>query len=276
MDRRRAARRGPAHRSAVARAVLRFDRAEFDSPVPYPTSCAPQAWAAAAPLLLVRSLLGLYPDVPAGVVRMAPAAPERMLPLRVERIRLAGARVDVEVRADGWTVRRAAGRGAARRRSARLIRRDMSCARGSTCRCDVSASGRRDACSGIDTSRGDRVAGGRDQTTDSAERAGERCVERAGSQGAAPDRAAAGRLRPQARGQDVAGTARQPSRWLRNFRNPVIAAVLLSAVVCPAVGAVGAGLAAALFAGVLVWARRSLACGVVPLRLRGWWWAGSG
>ena len=81
-----------------------FDRAEFNSPVPYPTSCAPHAWAAAAPLLLVRSLLGLNPDVPAGVVRMAPAVPEHTLPLRVERIRLAGARVDVEVRADGWTV----------------------------------------------------------------------------------------------------------------------------------------------------------------------------
>ena len=60
--------------------------------------------AAAAPLLLVRSLLGLNPDVPAGVVRMAPAVPERMLPLRIERIPLAGARVDVEVRADGLTV----------------------------------------------------------------------------------------------------------------------------------------------------------------------------
>lgn len=62
----------------------------------------------------------------------------------------------------------------------------------------------------------------------------------------------------------------RPSRWSRIFRNPVIAAVLLSAVVCLAVGAVGAGLAAALFAGALVWARRSLACGVVLLRRQGW------
>ena len=68
----------------------------------------------------------------------------------------------------------------------------------------------------------------------------------------------------------------RPSRWLQNLQIRVIAAVLLSAVVCLAVGAVVAGLAAALFAGVLVWARRSLACGVVPLRLRGCWWAGSG
>ena len=52
-------------------------------------------------------------------------------------------------------------------------------------------------------------------------------------------------------------------------QNPVIAAALLSAVVCLAVGAVGAGLAAALFAGALVWARRSLARGVAPPRRRG-------
>jgi glycogen debranching enzyme len=79
-----------------------FDRAEFGVPVPYPTSCSPQAWAAAAPLLLVRSLLGLDPDVPAGVVQMAPAFPEHMLPLQLSRIPLAGTRVDAEVRVDGW------------------------------------------------------------------------------------------------------------------------------------------------------------------------------
>ena len=68
----------------------------------------------------------------------------------------------------------------------------------------------------------------------------------------------------------------RPSLWPRTVQNPLIAAVLLSAVVCLAVGAVGAGLAAALFAGALVWARRFLACGVVPPRRRGWWRAGSG
>jgi hypothetical protein len=38
-----------------------------------------------------------------------------------------------------------------------------------------------------------------------------------------------------------------------------------------AVGAVGAGLVAALFAGALVWVRRCLDRGTVPLRLREWW-----
>ena len=68
----------------------------------------------------------------------------------------------------------------------------------------------------------------------------------------------------------------RPSLWPRNVQNPMIAAVLLSAVVCLAVGAVGAGLAAALFAGALVWARGPRACSVAPPRRRGWWRAGSG
>lgn len=41
-----------------------FAREQFGVPVPYPTSCAPQAWASAAPLLLVRSFLGLDVDAP--------------------------------------------------------------------------------------------------------------------------------------------------------------------------------------------------------------------
>ncbi len=36
-----------------------FDRTEVDVPVPYPVACSPQAWSAAAPLLLVRTILGI-------------------------------------------------------------------------------------------------------------------------------------------------------------------------------------------------------------------------
>ncbi|MCU1694552.1 MAG: hypothetical protein JWR34_615, partial [Mycobacterium sp.] len=49
-----------------------FDRTEFPSPVPYPTSCTPQAWAAAASRLILRSLLQLNPDVPHGEVQLFP------------------------------------------------------------------------------------------------------------------------------------------------------------------------------------------------------------
>ncbi|MGI8575105.1 MAG: glycogen debranching N-terminal domain-containing protein [Egibacteraceae bacterium] len=41
-------------------------------PVPYPVSCSPQAWSAATPLMLLRTVLRLEPDVPDGRVRLAP------------------------------------------------------------------------------------------------------------------------------------------------------------------------------------------------------------
>ncbi|TVT25112.1 amylo-alpha-1,6-glucosidase [Amycolatopsis acidiphila] len=81
-----------------------FDRTEFRRPVPYPTSCSPQAWAAAAPVSLVRTLLRFQPDLPNGRITLDPAVPERMLPLRVANVPLGEARLAVEVRADGWQV----------------------------------------------------------------------------------------------------------------------------------------------------------------------------
>jgi glycogen debranching enzyme len=44
-----------------------FDRRDIATPVPFPTSCSPQAWAAATPLLLIRMLLGLEPDGSGGL-----------------------------------------------------------------------------------------------------------------------------------------------------------------------------------------------------------------
>ena len=45
-----------------------LDRADVDTPVPFPTSCSPQAWSAAAPFLLLRTMLGLEPTADGGVV----------------------------------------------------------------------------------------------------------------------------------------------------------------------------------------------------------------
>ena len=39
-----------------------LDRADVETPIPFPTSCSPQAWAAATPFLLMRIMLGLEPD----------------------------------------------------------------------------------------------------------------------------------------------------------------------------------------------------------------------
>jgi glycogen debranching enzyme len=43
-----------------------FDRMETPFPISYPTAARPQAWAAGAPVLLLRVLLGLQPDPAAG------------------------------------------------------------------------------------------------------------------------------------------------------------------------------------------------------------------
>jgi glycogen debranching enzyme len=81
-----------------------FDRAEFAEPVSYPTSCSPQAWASAAPFHLLRTLLRFDPSVPAGKLWCDPAIPARFLPLHIESLHVAGARVSVTVREDGWSL----------------------------------------------------------------------------------------------------------------------------------------------------------------------------
>jgi glycogen debranching enzyme len=75
-----------------------FDRDEFAAPVAYPSSCSPQAWAAAAPLLVVRSLLGLDPAVPDGTLRLAPALPPEWGELRLHGIPIGGGRLTVVAR----------------------------------------------------------------------------------------------------------------------------------------------------------------------------------
>jgi glycogen debranching enzyme len=74
-----------------------LDRSEFPTPVSYPTSCSPQAWAAASPLLFLRTLLRLDPWVPHGKVWLSPVLPEAIGELTVDRIPLAGRRVSVQV-----------------------------------------------------------------------------------------------------------------------------------------------------------------------------------
>ncbi|MFZ0014002.1 MAG: glycogen debranching N-terminal domain-containing protein [Acidimicrobiia bacterium] len=77
--------------------VAGFSRDEFREPVPYPTSCSPQAWAAASPLLLLRTLLGLEPDLPAATVGVDPVLPPQIERLRVEGIPLAGSRLTIGI-----------------------------------------------------------------------------------------------------------------------------------------------------------------------------------
>ncbi|MEV0383179.1 glycogen debranching N-terminal domain-containing protein [Nonomuraea sp. NPDC050643] len=80
-----------------------FDRNEFPQPIPYPTSCSPQAWAAAAPIHLMRTLLRLDPWVPYGQLWLAPALPPGFGELEISDMPVAGGRITVGVRDDGRT-----------------------------------------------------------------------------------------------------------------------------------------------------------------------------
>ncbi|MBU3067392.1 amylo-alpha-1,6-glucosidase [Nocardia sp. NEAU-G5] len=90
-----------------------FPRSRFPAPVPYPTSCSPQAWASAAPLLLVRSFLGLEPDAPRRTLTLLPHLPERWGRVELTDLRLGGTVLDLAVEGgqvsasnlpDDWTL----------------------------------------------------------------------------------------------------------------------------------------------------------------------------
>jgi len=74
-----------------------FDRGDYPQPVPYPTSCSPQAWAAASPVHLLRVLLRLDPWVPYRRVWLAPALPTHFGDLQVSKLPLAGSRLSISV-----------------------------------------------------------------------------------------------------------------------------------------------------------------------------------
>jgi glycogen debranching enzyme len=79
-----------------------FPRDRYPDPVPYPASCSPQAWAAAAPLQLLTSLLRVTPQPGAARLWCAPAIPGRYLPLQVAGLRIGNSRLTINVRDDGW------------------------------------------------------------------------------------------------------------------------------------------------------------------------------
>ncbi|MBL1079846.1 amylo-alpha-1,6-glucosidase [Nocardia sp. 2] len=81
-----------------------FSRSQFRSPVPYPTSCSPQAWASAAPLLLVRSMLGLDVDVPRGRITLKPRLPERWGRVSLTDLRLGAHTLSIEAEGSSMKV----------------------------------------------------------------------------------------------------------------------------------------------------------------------------
>jgi glycogen debranching enzyme len=74
-----------------------LSRRDYSFPVSYPTSCSPQAWAAASPLLFLRAMLHFDPDVRNSQLHLAPEVPEWIGRLRMERIPLMGGHLSFEV-----------------------------------------------------------------------------------------------------------------------------------------------------------------------------------
>jgi glycogen debranching enzyme len=70
-----------------------FERDATEVPVSYPGAMTPQAWSAAAPLLALRTLLGL--DAADGELRVAPHLPDDLRGLSVRRIQFRGGTRDV-------------------------------------------------------------------------------------------------------------------------------------------------------------------------------------
>jgi glycogen debranching enzyme len=75
------------------------EQALWARPAPYPAACRPQAWAAAASVSFLQTLLGLEANAPARCLTVAPVP--AALPLKVSGLRLAGSPFSVEVTADG-------------------------------------------------------------------------------------------------------------------------------------------------------------------------------
>jgi len=86
-----------------------FAATDLPVPVPYPASCRPQAWAAAAAVVMVQAFLGLAPDVPAGVVRLRPS--NAVGALTVSGLQVAGKPLTVSIDASGLVTSTTVGQG---------------------------------------------------------------------------------------------------------------------------------------------------------------------
>ncbi|HXX62144.1 MAG TPA: amylo-alpha-1,6-glucosidase [Candidatus Sulfotelmatobacter sp.] len=73
-----------------------FARREVDVPVPYPVACSPQAWSAAAPLQLMRTMLGMRASAADGTLELfRPYLPTWLGKLTVTNLRVGAASVDL-------------------------------------------------------------------------------------------------------------------------------------------------------------------------------------
>jgi glycogen debranching enzyme len=80
-----------------------LDRGRYPVPVPYPASCSPQAWASAAPVQLIRTLLRFDPGLPWDDLWLAPTLPAQETYFHLENVPFAG-ESRLSIRIDAGTV----------------------------------------------------------------------------------------------------------------------------------------------------------------------------
>jgi glycogen debranching enzyme len=89
-----AARRTPEFR--LPELFCGFDRGAIEVPVVHPVACSPQAWAAATPLLLLGTMLGLVPHAPSHELEIVrPVLPKGLSKVILRDIRVGGESVDL-------------------------------------------------------------------------------------------------------------------------------------------------------------------------------------
>ncbi|MFN0028999.1 MAG: glycogen debranching N-terminal domain-containing protein [Acidimicrobiales bacterium] len=86
-----------ANRGRLPELFSGLDRQELGVPAAYPTSCEPQAWAAATPLMFLRLLLRFDPWAPHSRLNISPSLPDWLTQLRVKGIPLSTSRIDVDI-----------------------------------------------------------------------------------------------------------------------------------------------------------------------------------
>ncbi|WP_426977247.1 glycogen debranching N-terminal domain-containing protein [Pseudarthrobacter sp. O4] len=74
-----------------------FSRDKYAEPVPYPTACSPQAWAATTPIHLVTSLMRYDTHVSRGGLWMDPALPDAYGDLHITNAPLAEGRITIDI-----------------------------------------------------------------------------------------------------------------------------------------------------------------------------------
>ncbi|MDH6708500.1 glycogen debranching enzyme [Kitasatospora sp. MAA19] len=74
-----------------------YPRSQYARPVPYPASCRPQAWAAAASVQVLQALLGLEADAPNRRLRVRAQAPAGYESLQITGLTVAGLPIEVTI-----------------------------------------------------------------------------------------------------------------------------------------------------------------------------------